>query len=115
VAERVRALAPQGVDAVFDAAGFGFLPAAIALRGGTTRVVTIADAAAATLGVTFYSGGGSRPIRLLHTVAEKLVSGEFRLVASARVFPLAEAAAAQEESRSGHRAGKVVLTVGPAA
>src|SRR3954451_13282991 len=59
--ERVRALAPDGVDAVFDLAGKGALEDSIALRGGTTRIVTIADSRAQQLGVTFSGGarGGS--------------------------------------------------------
>lgn len=44
----MRAAAPQGVDAVFDAAGKGALPASIELRGGTAeRIITIADVDAA--------------------------------------------------------------------
>lgn len=44
LAERVRAAAPQGIDAVFDAAGHDALEASIELRGGTPdRIVTIAD------------------------------------------------------------------------
>src|SRR3954454_22760434 len=59
--ERVRALAPDGVDAVFDLAGKGALEDSIALRGGTERIVTIADSRAQQLGVTFSGGarGGS--------------------------------------------------------
>src|SRR3954454_442956 len=59
--ERVRALAPDGVDAVFDLAGKGALEDSIALRGGTSRIVTIADSRAQQLGVTFSGGarGGS--------------------------------------------------------
>jgi NADPH:quinone reductase-like Zn-dependent oxidoreductase len=38
--ERVRALAPDGVDAVFDLAGKGALEDSIALRDGTGRIVT---------------------------------------------------------------------------
>lgn len=41
--ERVRALAPDGVDAVLDVAGKDAVPASIELRGGTERIVTIAD------------------------------------------------------------------------
>ncbi len=40
--ERIRALAPAGVDAVIDCAG-GALPDLIAIAGGTAHVVTIAD------------------------------------------------------------------------
>lgn len=112
VADRVRALAPNGIDAVFDASGHGGLPAAIELRCGTDRIVTIADPQAAELGVTFSGDNpGPRPFELLRRVAELLADGEFRLPGRARVFPLIEAAAAQQESEHGHGRGKVVLTV----
>jgi len=41
--ERVRALAPDGVDAALDVAGSGVLPELIELAGGPERVVTITD------------------------------------------------------------------------
>ena len=51
--DRVRAVAPDGIDAVLDAAGQGALPDSIELRGGTSRIVTIADPDAFRLGVPF--------------------------------------------------------------
>lgn len=111
LADRVRALAPNGVDAVFDAAGHGALPAAIELRGGTDRIVTIADGAAADLGVTFLSGPGPRPIDLAEQVAQQIVAGDLRFAAPARTFAFTDAAAAQEESEHGRGSGKVVLTL----
>ncbi|MEU8898846.1 NADP-dependent oxidoreductase [Nocardia sp. NPDC048505] len=112
LADRVRALAPAGVDAVFDAAGQGALPDAIALRGGTDRIVTIADPAAAELGVTFASGPpGPRPVELAAQVAERVLTGEFRLPGPARTFGLDEAGRAQQEMESGRGPGKVVLLV----
>lgn len=105
---RVRALAPQGVDAVFDAAGRGALPDSIELRGGTTeRIVTIADPDAGTYGVSF-SGGGSRSGKQLAEHARRAADGELR-VPVAETFPLDEAARAQELSEAGHVRGKVVL------
>lgn len=105
---RVRALAPQGVDAVFDAAGQGVLPHAIELRGGTTdRIVTIADPAAARLGVTFSAGGQARG-EALAELARLAVAGTLR-VAVAGTFSLAEAGRAQEQSATGHTRGKLVL------
>lgn len=60
--ERVRALAPQGIDAVFDVAGKGALPDSVTLRGDKSRIVTIADfAGAKELGVPFSSGGPDSP------------------------------------------------------
>jgi NADPH:quinone reductase-like Zn-dependent oxidoreductase len=45
--ERVRALAPHGIDAVFDVAGHDALADCVELRVGTDRIVTIADVAGA--------------------------------------------------------------------
>ncbi|MEV4973518.1 NADP-dependent oxidoreductase [Streptomyces scopuliridis] len=110
--ERVRSVAPQGVDAVFDAAGKGALPDSIELRGGTTdRIVTIADPAAAELGVAF-SSGGTAPERKRAGLAENVrlaAEGALRL-RIARTFPLAEAAQAQQTSEDGHATGKLVIT-----
>lgn len=44
-------LAPDGVDAVSDVTGYGFAGAVIALRGGTDRIVTIADFDATNQGI----------------------------------------------------------------
>ncbi|WP_046508557.1 NADP-dependent oxidoreductase [Streptomyces odonnellii] len=110
--ERVRAVAPQGVDAVFDTAGRGALPDSIELRGGTTdRIVTIADPAAADHGVTF-SSGVTAPGRKRAALAENVrlaAEGKLRLRV-AGTFPLADAAKAQETSESGHASGKLVIT-----
>jgi NADPH:quinone reductase-like Zn-dependent oxidoreductase len=55
--ERVRALAPDGVDLALDVAGSGELPELIELAGGPEHVVTIADfSGAQEHGVTFSSG-----------------------------------------------------------
>ncbi|GIE89767.1 NADP-dependent oxidoreductase [Actinoplanes regularis] len=106
--ERVRAAAPQGVDAVFDAAGYGVLPDSIELRGGTTdRIVTIADPTCRELGVTF--SGDSRPsVERLAGLARLAAEGALRLTV-AETFPLAEAGRAQERSATGHTRGKLIL------
>ncbi|MFE4381197.1 NADP-dependent oxidoreductase [Streptomyces cyaneofuscatus] len=107
--ERVRELAPEGVDAVFDASGRGALPASIELRGGATdRIVTIADGDAAELGVAFSSGGGGPSAERLAANARLAADGELR-VEIAQVFPLADAASAHAVSEGGHVRGKLVL------
>ncbi|MBP0461574.1 NADP-dependent oxidoreductase [Streptomyces montanisoli] len=109
--ERVRAAAPQGVDAVFDTAGKGALPDSIELRGGTTdRVITIADMAAQQLGVVF-SGGGSTPEQRRSYLTDALaLAAEGALdVRVARTYTLAEAAEAHAESEAGHARGKLVI------
>jgi NADPH:quinone reductase-like Zn-dependent oxidoreductase len=109
--ERVRALSPGGVDAVFDVAGKGALPASIELRGGTDRIVTIADPAAQDLGVAFISAGTSATSAAeLAEAAEQAASGKL-VVTLGAVLPLAEAAEAHRIIDAGHVRGKVVLTV----
>ncbi|HZS39991.1 MAG TPA: NADP-dependent oxidoreductase [Polyangia bacterium] len=107
---RVRALGTR-VDAVFDAAGKGALPDSIELRGGKTRIITIADPAARQLGIPFSSGTPEMgKVAALRTVAELAASGKLT-VAVAEVLPLAEAARAHALVEQSHAPGKIVLTV----
>lgn len=106
--ERVRSLAPDGVDAVLDTAGKGALPDSIELRGGKERIVTIADPAARELGITMSSGGDNSGVDL-DGAARMLADGELRTTIGA-VLPFEEAAKAHELVDGGHSGGKVVLT-----
>jgi len=107
--DRVRAAAPGGVDAVFDAAGRGALPDSVQLRGGTSRIVTIADPAAFGLGIPF-SGEAERDAGDLAEVARRAADGRLR-VTVARTYPLEEAAAAHAAVAEGHGRGKTILLV----
>lgn len=110
--DRVRALAPQGIDAVFDAAGMGALPDAITLRGSTERIATISDPAARQLGVTFAAGNpDGRSPQALASLADQAARGSLRVTVTA-TYPLAEAALAHRLIDTGHVRGKLVLTVG---
>ncbi|MEU9098920.1 NADP-dependent oxidoreductase [Streptomyces sp. NPDC048361] len=107
--ERVRKVAPQGIDAVYDAAGKGALPDSVALRGGTaSRIVTIADTGAAEFGVVF-SGEIARDPRPVFTGHARLAAAGRLRVRHAETFPLADAAKALELSEGGHVKGKLVL------
>lgn len=110
--ERVRALAPEGVDSALDASGGGALPALVELTGSPEHVVTIADyAGAQETGVEF--SGGMGPERAWHALAEAaalIEAGRFRLPV-AQTFPLADIAEAHRISESGHPRGKLVLIV----
>lgn len=108
--ERVRALAPEGVDAVFDAAGKGALEDSVALRGGTDRIVTIADPRARELGIAFSGGAQHRFAARLAELAQQAADGTLVTTVSA-TYPLASAAEAQQAGDSGHSRGKLVLTV----
>ncbi|MFE4251808.1 NADP-dependent oxidoreductase [Streptomyces sp. NPDC056910] len=112
--ERVRAVAPQGVDAVFDAAGKGALAASVELRGGTPdRVVTIADPDAARYNVPFASGGSDRAKAREGLTHQAALAANGKLhISIAHTFPLRDAAKAQTLSESGHVRGKLVLLVG---
>ena len=114
LAGRVRALAPDGVDAALDVAGSGILPELIELAGGPEHVVTIADfGGAREHGVRFSSGDGDRAVHALAEIGELIESGRFSLPV-AQTFPLAEIAQAHRVSEDGHVRGKLVLVVGPA-
>jgi NADPH:quinone reductase-like Zn-dependent oxidoreductase len=106
--ERVRALAPGGVDLAFDTAGQGGVPDLIALTGDPARVATIADFAAAALGVKVTGGGDARAVEALGEAAELTEAGSLHMPV-AQTFPFARAAEAHRISQDGHVRGKLVL------
>ena len=112
LAGRVRALAPDGVDAALDVAGSGVLPELIELAGGPEHVVTIADfSGAREHGVRFSSGDAGRAVHALAEIGELIESGRFSLPV-ARTYPLAEIAEAHRTGEDGHVRGKLVLVIG---
>jgi NADPH:quinone reductase-like Zn-dependent oxidoreductase len=113
LAGRVRALAPDGVDAALDVAGSGVLPELIELAGGPEHVVTIADfGGAQEHGVRFSRGDAGRAVHALAEIGELIESGRFSLPV-ARTFPLAEIAQAHRAGEDGQVRGKLVLVIGP--
>jgi NADPH:quinone reductase-like Zn-dependent oxidoreductase len=111
--QRVRALAPEGVDAALDAHGGGPLAALVELAGGPQRVVTIADyQGAQQTGAKFSGGpGATRAVHALTDIAEPIEAGRFMLPVS-KTYPLEQIADAHRESEAGHVRGKLVLVVG---
>jgi NADPH:quinone reductase-like Zn-dependent oxidoreductase len=111
LAERVRTLAPDGVDLALDVAGSSVLPELIELAGGPEHAVTIADfAGAREHGVRFSSGDAGRALHALAGIGELIESGRFSLPV-AQTFPLADVAAAHRAGEGGHVRGKLVLVV----
>jgi NADPH:quinone reductase-like Zn-dependent oxidoreductase len=109
LAERVRALAPEGVDCGFDTAGQGGVRELIELTGDPAKVATIADFGAGSLGVIVTGGAGSeRAAEALPEVAELIAAGRFRLPVQ-QTFSFADAAEAHRVSEGGHVRGKLVL------
>ncbi|WP_100345052.1 alcohol dehydrogenase catalytic domain-containing protein [Compostimonas suwonensis] len=112
--ERVRELAPDGVDRALDVAGSGILPELIDLAGGAEHVITIADVAGAQqYGVRFSRGDSGRALYALAQVGELIESGRFALPIG-QAFPLADVAEAHRVGETGRVRGKLVLVVGSA-
>jgi NADPH:quinone reductase-like Zn-dependent oxidoreductase len=107
--DRVHAVAPDGVDAVFDTSGAGVLAESVALAGDAARVITIADESAAQYGVRFTGADpadrvpGARP-----ELAALAASGRLS-VPIWRTYPLAEAARAHADLEAGRNHGKIIL------
>jgi NADPH:quinone reductase len=114
--ERVRALAPGGVDAAVDCAGGDeALDTSLALVADRGRIVTIvASRRAFDSGIKVIGGApGADPGTEIRTAARlelaRLASdGKLRVVVAA-AYPLAEAAAAHRLLATGHAHGKIVL------
>ncbi|WP_340683518.1 NADP-dependent oxidoreductase [Amycolatopsis coloradensis] len=100
---RVRSVAPDGVDSVFDAAGFGVLGESVELLGSPDRLITIADPAAYAQGLKFSAGGEESA-----AVLEDLVARGLKLKLGSS-YALADAAEAHRESATGHAGGKITL------
>jgi len=113
MAERVRALAPGGVDVALDVAGSGVLPQLIDLAGGPQNVATLADFdGSKDHGVRFSNGfADGHAFHSLAEVGELIEAGRFWLPVD-KTFPLAAIAEAHRISEHGHVRGRLVLLVG---
>lgn len=108
--ERVRALAPSGVDAAIDVAGSGIIPELIRIVGDAAHVLSVADFSAEEYGAKFSHGPPVDPAGLFAAIAELCSSGAFTMRIE-RTFSLDEAREAQEVSQSGRVTGKLVVRV----
>ena len=108
VAERVEAAAGGPVDAVFDVAGQTPIEDLVGLVSEPSKVVSIANFAAAQAGARVTGGDAdSRPVEALAAVAELLE--ENTVVIKVQTFPFDRAAEAYRISQDGHVRGKLVL------
>ena len=107
--ERIRAIAPDGVDAVLDASGRGEIPLSIELAGGPDRVLTLVAFDAADTGIQVFVGGtGDERGPALRDIVS-LLEKRALTVPIWRTFPLEETAAALDASNAGHLKGKIVV------
>ncbi len=116
LADRVRAAAPQGVDAALDLVGTEeAIDVSLELVADRDRIATIAAAARGlAAGIKALGGGpGADPgteIRLEARAELARLAGTGALqVLVAQTFPLADAAAAHREIMTGHTSGKIAL------
>jgi len=114
LADRIRSIVPDGVDAFIDAHGDGNVEVAVALGVDRDRINTIADfAARKKYGV---KGDGMATVasrEAMIELARLLGAGELVIPIEAR-FPLEQVRAAYERLAKGHGLGKIVLEVTPA-
>lgn len=107
LAERVREIAPDGVDAVVDIAGKTEPAVLVGLVPAPSQVVTIANFGAGDSRIQVTSGRSPHAREALETIAALLAEG--KLVIKVQTFPFARAAEAHRISESGHVRGKLVL------
>lgn len=107
--ERVRALAPDGVDAALDLAGSGVIPELIELTGDPSKVVSIADFTAGDHGAQVSATPVNRSAAFAEA-ARHFEAGRLHIPV-ASTFTLDEAATAHRASQAGHIAGRTVIVI----
>ncbi|MFB8240197.1 NADP-dependent oxidoreductase [Kitasatospora purpeofusca] len=108
LADRVRALAPNGVDAVLDLVGGEALRISPDLLADGGRLASVADGAVLALGGHYVF---VRPDVADLTALTDLAESGRLTVEVAATFPLERAADAQRLNAAGHTRGKIVVTV----
>jgi NADPH:quinone reductase-like Zn-dependent oxidoreductase len=108
--DRVRAIAPGGVDLALDVAGHGALPDLITITGSPDHVVTIIDPDAASYNVRYTTGSEGRAYYALAVAAELYAQGRFTMPV-AGTFALPDLAEAHRISEAGHVRGKLVISL----
>ena len=111
--DRVRALAPEGVDAAIDTVGTDeAIDVSLALVGEPRRVVSIAGFRRRDTGIYLIGGGGDPGTEIRDAarpeVARLLASGDLTLPIH-ETYPLEDTAEAHREGLTGHTRGKLVI------
>lgn len=106
--DRIRELAPDGVDVAFDFVGGGILATTDGVLTNRTRAVSIADPAVKETGGHYV---WARPVAAdLAELAELAAAGQLTVNVEAEL-PLERAAEALQQNMSGRTRGKIVVTV----
>jgi NADPH:quinone reductase-like Zn-dependent oxidoreductase len=112
LADRVRALAPAGVDTVLDVAGAGSLPDLVKIAPSTADVVSIADPTAQEHGARLSTAPDDPTPASLVEAAALGAAGSYVPYVDAS-FALDQIAEAHARSQAGHARGKLVIRLGP--
>jgi len=105
--ERVRALAPNGIDAALDIAGSGVIADLIELTGDPGRVLSIADFAAPEQGAQVSTDSVNQ--NAAYAEAARLATAGELSIPVQQSFPLDQAAQAHSLSAAGHVVGRLIL------
>ncbi|WP_405017056.1 NADP-dependent oxidoreductase [Kitasatospora sp. NBC_00070] len=108
LADRVRALAPDGVDAALDLVGGDAVEVSATLLKDPTRIASVADYGVVAKGGHYV---WVRPDAADLTELARLADAGRLTVPIASTFPLAQAASAQALNAEGRTRGKIVLLV----
>ncbi|MFJ5232397.1 NADP-dependent oxidoreductase [Kitasatospora sp. NPDC088391] len=108
LADRVRALAPDGVDAALDLIGGDAVEVSLGLLKDPTRIASAVDPAVTARGGRYVF---TRPDPEDLAAVARLADEGLLTVPVASTFPLAQAASAQALNAEGRTRGKIVLLV----
>lgn len=109
VADRIRAAAPDGVDAFVDNFGDGYVDLALELGVAKDRINTIIDfAGAARTGVKAEGMAGSATVEVLGELVKLVAAGELE-VPIAATYPLTRVREAYRDLMRRRSRGKIVL------
>ncbi|HEX4010349.1 MAG TPA: NADP-dependent oxidoreductase [Solirubrobacteraceae bacterium] len=109
VADRIRAAAPDGVDAFIDTVGGGYVEVALELGVAPDRIDTIADFAAINKhGVKGDGNAVGASASTLAELAGLIAAGDLE-VPIAAIYPFEKVRDAYTELEKGHTRGKIVL------
>ena len=108
VEERIRTAANGTVDTFIDTVGNGYVELALSLGVAPGRIDTIADFAAARLGVKLDGNAAGASAAVLAELAGLIAEGKLE-VPIARAYPLERVRDAFGELEQGHTRGKIVL------
>ena len=109
VEDRIRAAAPDGVDAFLDLVGGGYVELALALGVAPDRIDTIADFEAVSKhGVKGDGSAAGTGASTLAELAADVANGSLE-VPIAATYPLEQVRDAYAELAEGHTLGKIVL------